>query len=258
MMDIDRIYGSRLFTKEKFLFYKRLPSTQDRAKELIKNGVGRPGYVIVADEQYRGRGRFRRVWSSHKGESLTFSFITEKIPLLSMRTALSVAKTLEEECGLRAEIEWPNDIVIGNKKICGILIETERELAIIGVGMNVNETVLPLESATSVRIETGIPASREAILSLFLSIFESNLTRENIMDCVREYLSFMDRYVEIETENGVVRGEFINLGEDGEIIIRTESGSIASFLPGEAKRVHKLTADARRLAQTQIKTVIKS
>ncbi|MDO9575454.1 MAG: biotin--[acetyl-CoA-carboxylase] ligase [bacterium] len=241
-MDVDRVYGSSLFTKDKFLFYERLPSTQDRAKELIKNGVGRPGYVIVADEQYRGRGRFRRVWSSRMGESLIFSFITEKIPLLSMRTALSVTETLEEECGLRAEIEWPNDIVVNGRKICGILIETERNLAIIGVGMNINETVLLLENATSVRIETGIPASREAILSSFLSIFESNLTRENIMDCVREYLSFIDRYVEIETENGIVRGEFINLGEDGEIIIRTESGTIAGFLPGEAERVHKLSA----------------
>lgn len=241
-MDVDRIYGGRLFTKEKFLFYKRLPSTQDRAKELIKNIVGEAGYVIIADEQYRGRGRFGRVWSSHKGKSLTFSLIIEKIPLLSMKAALSVVEALKDECELETEIEWPNDIVVNGRKLCGILVESERQLAVVGVGMNVNETVLPLESATSVRIETGIPASREAILSSFLSIFESNLTRENIMDCVREYLSFMDRYVEIETENGVIRGEFINLGEDGEIIIRTESGTIASFLPGEAKRVHKLSA----------------
>lgn len=257
-MDVDRIYGSGLFTKDKFLFYERLPSTQDRAKELVKNGVGKAGYVIVANEQYRGRGKFRRVWSSHKGKSLTFSLIVEKLPLLSMKAALSVVEALKEECGLKTEIEWPNDIVIGNKKLCGILVEMERNLAVVGVGMNVNETGLPISNATSIRIETGEPASREVILSSFLYRFEYNIGKKDIIDSVREDLSFIDRYVEIETENGTIRGEFINLGEDGEIIIRTESGSIAGFLPGEAKRVHKLYADVRRLAQTQIKTVIKS
>jgi len=246
-VDVDRVYGgNELFTKEKFLFYERLPSTQDRAKELIKSGVVKKGYAIVADEQYRGRGRFSRMWSSRKGKSLTFSLVVEKIPLLSMGTALSVVEALRDECGLWAEIEWPNDIVVSGQKICGILVEMQRQLAVIGVGVNVNETALPFDNATSIRMETGKPADRESILSAFLSIFEGNLKKENIMDSVREHLSFMNRYVEIETENGKVRGEFINLGDDGEIIIRTESGTATSFLPGEAKRVHKLDAPACR------------
>ena len=240
-MDVDSVIGTKwLFKSENFLFYDHLLSTQDRAKELIKNRVGKPGYVIISDEQYRGRGRFGRLWISEKGKSLTFTFIVEKIPLLSMRTALSIVETLKEECGLHTEIKWPNDVVIDGKKICGILVEIEKNLAIIGVGININETVPPLENATSVRIETMMSFSRESILSSFLSIFEHNFKKETIMESIREHLSFLDRYVEIKTKNGSVSGEFINLGDNEEIIIRTDSGSIVSFLPGEAKRVDRL------------------
>ncbi len=235
---LNRIsYRGSLFTNEKTLFFHRLKCTQDRARELVKNGIGETGYVIVADEQYRGRGRFGRQWSSESGRSLTFSLIVEKVSILPIRAALSVVETLKEECEINAEIKWPNDIIVNRKKISGILVEMERNFAIVGVGLNVNETVPPFANATSVRIETGRPANRERVLSSFLYRFECNLQNQEIMGTIKEHLSFMNKYTEIETTKGIKRGEFIDLGEEGEIIIRTDSGTIISFLPGEIRKV---------------------
>ncbi len=241
MFDVDKLKGTeRLFKIENFLFYQRLPSTQDRAKELIKTSSARQGYVVITDEQYRGRGRFGRTWKSTQGASLTFSLIVEKVPLLSMRTALSLLETLEDLCGIKGEIRWPNDVVVNGKKICGILIEIYKPLAVVGIGLNVNETTPPFSNATSIRLETGKSFSREPILSCFLQRFEYNLHIEGTMDILRGRLSFIDSYVEIETEGGTMCGEFFDLGEEGEMLIRTESGTIKGLLAGEVKKIREL------------------
>ncbi len=239
-MDVDRVYGGSLFTKEKFLFYQRLPSTQGRARELIRNGTADAGYVIIADEQYNGRGRFGREWLAEGEKSLTFSFVVKKNPLLTIQTAVSVIETLKEEYNLKSEIKWPNDIVIDGRKICGILVEMEKNLAIVGVGINVNETIPPYDNATSIRLEIKRPVSRELFLSSFFPILEENLKRGNIIiETARKHLSFLGRYVEIETKDGILKGEFIDIGGNGEMIMRVENGAMVSLLPGEVKKVIK-------------------
>lgn len=240
MIDVDSIRETEwLFKSKNFLCYGRLPSTQDRAKELIKNGACKPGHVIIADEQYSGRGRFGSPWRSEKGASLTFSIIVENVPLLPMRAALSVLETLLDKCRISAEIRWPNDIVVKGKKLCGILVETYKQLAVVGVGLNVNETSFSLKGATSIRLETGKLFSREPILSYFLQTFEKTMKIDGVMELVRPKLSLINSLIEFETEYGIIRGEFLDLGDEGEILVRTESGIIKGFAPGEVKNVRR-------------------
>ena len=128
------------------LIYKSLPSTNTEAK---KAGY-RHGDAIIAREQTAGRGQRGNKWSSRAGENLTFSLVWEptfleakRQFLLSEAVALALTDTLAK-WDVRSKIKWTNDIYVGNKKICGILIEHDLEgmylsRTIIGVGLNVNQ-----------------------------------------------------------------------------------------------------------------------
>src|SRR5205085_10866756 len=126
---------------------------------------------VVADEQTAGRGRRDRTWHSSPGEGLYLSVLLRppkssmKIPLLSLMSAVAVAETLLDRDVVGVDIKWPNDVLVHERKLCGILVEAagsgmNEPRVIIGVGVNLNHQSFPEEirqTATSLRIETGAP-----------------------------------------------------------------------------------------------------
>jgi BirA family biotin operon repressor/biotin-[acetyl-CoA-carboxylase] ligase len=166
--------------KPRVLRYDSLPSTNTKVARLASQGADE-GLAVVADEQTAGRGRLQRAWSSPKGAGLYFSILLrpalalEHWPLITFVAALSVGDALREAAEVQTDIKWPNDLLAGERKICGILaeaIETPAGRAVVvGIGINLTNEAFPselVEVATSVAHESGRAAEREAILNALL------------------------------------------------------------------------------------------
>ena len=132
-MDCLRLAGYKVVS------FDKISSTQSYAHDMIAQGIASDHMAIVAAAQYAGRGRYRRKWVSHHG-NLYVSFIfnsPERDPRLSYAVAVAVAETIVSY-GVNPQIKWPNDILVNNAKISGVLIEYVGRFVIIGIGINVH------------------------------------------------------------------------------------------------------------------------
>ncbi len=158
------------------LRYDSVDSTNLEAMRRAKAGAPE-GLCIVAREQTNGRGRLDRVWQSPKDAGLYFSMVLRprlemsSWPLITLMAALAVCDSLMKACALRADIKWPNDICVNDRKLCGILVETieteSRAGVIVGVGINLKANSLPAmvsDLATSVESATGQEPDGERVL----------------------------------------------------------------------------------------------
>ena len=139
--------------------------------------AGRPGDVFVAEFQTAGRGRLDHEWHAARGENLTFSAVLDaadappaEVATLPLVVGLAVARYVSSLLGGAADVsvKWPNDVLVGGRKICGILCERNGDAVIAGVGLNVNQTDFPAEiavRATSLRLATGSPFDRDGVLN---------------------------------------------------------------------------------------------
>lgn len=150
--------------------YKVIDSTNDEAQRQLQSGMApREDFVIRADFQTAGRGQRGNSWYSHDAENLTFSYVffPEKLPvqnqfMLSQAVSTAIVKYLQDLGVEGVSIKWPNDIYVGMKKICGMLIENSVaghyiKSSIVGVGININQTSFPdnLPNPTSLKLNTG-------------------------------------------------------------------------------------------------------
>ena len=139
--------------------------------------AGRPGDVFVAEFQTAGRGRLDHEWHAARGENLTFSVVLDaadaspaEVATLPLVVGLAVTCAVGTLLGNPSQVavKWPNDVLVGGKKICGILCERNGDAVIAGVGLNVNQTDFPAEiaaRATSLRLAAGSPFDREGVLN---------------------------------------------------------------------------------------------
>lgn len=165
--------------------YKEIDSTNSKAHLLARNGA-REGTVIIADYQTKGKGRYQRKWISPRGENLLFSIILRpkkvpnQVPFLTHITARAVKESIETLTNLPCTLKRPNDVLIGGKKVCGILTESKSrdrilEYVVVGVGINVNSEARSLvEDATSLYEELHRKRSRKRIFETFLRNFRTN------------------------------------------------------------------------------------
>src|SRR5436190_365091 len=178
---------TRIIGRNLYHFYE-VDSTNMFASRLIAHGTRIPeGTVIVTESQSAGRGRLGRTWHSEREAGIYFSMVLfpkappSLAPLFTLGTAVAMHNAIERYSGLDIDIKWPNDLLIGRQKICGILSEIQAEVdlvktMIIGVGLNANHERLPediAERATSLRIASGRIQSRLEILLEFFEEFEN-------------------------------------------------------------------------------------
>lgn len=211
---------------ERVIFLEECGSTNDEARRLALGGLGHESLVIT-ERQNSGRGRRGQAWSCPPGESIAASFVvrpTEPFALwgrLSLAAGLAVAEALDH-FGLSAEVKWPNDVWVEERKICGILLESDPKFAVIGTGLNVNTQVFPEElahPATSIALETGEMICREQVLVRML---------DRLTFRCRQIGSAFPELLEAWNTRCVLRGRQITLQVNGE----SRTGLMRGVAPG--------------------------
>lgn len=154
-------------------FHARIGSTSDRAREVAAAARALPA-IVVADRQGRGRGRRGRRWESDTPLGLWFTVARGGwqggAGTLPLRTGLAVARALEEVVpNVRIQVKWPNDVLVGGRKLGGVLCEAARGAVLVGIGLNLNHSAGDLPEvappATSLRLECGHEVSRGRVLA---------------------------------------------------------------------------------------------
>lgn len=234
------------------LYYPETDSTNVRAKAL--GDEGRHGTLLVANSQTAGRGRRGRIWESPDEKNIYMTVFLkpeiaiEKAPMLTLVMAHSAAKILRDVFDLDVQIKWPNDLVLNNKKICGILTEMsvkqgQIEYVVVGVGMNVGNKTFPEElqqSATSLWLETGEKFSRAKIIAEIMNEFEIEyeiFCKENNLEWMQESYNQMlvncGREVSILDEKGTYQARAIGINASGELQVEREDGQVEHIFAGE-------------------------
>ena len=215
------------------------------------------GLCIIARTQTAGRGRFDRVWVSEPDAGLYMSLILRPtgsptaFPLLTLMSGVAVHKTLEK-LGIKADIKWVNDVLVDEKKICGILAETtdsESGLAVvIGIGVNLRPGNFHPEIAgtsTSVESLTGQQIAPQdfsrMLVAEITSLYEGFGTDETntvILNEWRSRSSYADgKMVTVTTANSTFTGVTKGINDNGALLVEREDGSIATVTAGEIERL---------------------
>ena len=234
-------------------YYDELASTNLQAKLDAENGAGE-GTLIVADMQTAGRGRKGKGWSSPAGTNVYFTLIlkpdydVEQASMVTLVMGMAVAEGNRATCGVDARIKWPNDIVAGGRKLCGMLAEmsVEREFihyVVVGVGINVKEQVFPEEiadTATSLWQECGRKVSRGQLIVNVMKAFEARYKvfcgSRSLSGLVEEYNGMLvnkNREVRVLDPKGEFRGVSRGINEKGELLVELEDGSVTAVYAGE-------------------------
>lgn len=220
----------RLFIREE------VDSTNDEVKRLGIAGAA-DGMIVIADKQTAGRGRRGAAWVSPPGEALAFSLLvrpTEPMalwPRLALASGLAVAEALEAH-GVIAGIKWPNDVWVGGRKICGVLVEAAGNFAIIGIGVNVNIAGFPealADTATSLRLETGQPLDRAEVLASILRRLDHRRHQIGagypaLLDAVRTRCVLTGKRIRLVAADGPREGFCEGIGPGGELLLSTPNG----------------------------------
>ena len=213
--------------------FKRLNSTNEKAKEIAKENI-----VIIADEQTKGKGRFKRYWSSKRGGiylSITVKISTEDIKYLTFIAAISACKAIETTLNLKTKIKWPNDLIYKNKKVCGILTETtnnKKTLAIVGIGMNTNNS-LPssIKKATSIKDIIKKKVNNKEIIKKLLEYFSEYiklLKNKKYHKIIKDWKenSFLGSKVKVKTIKKEYQGIAHDIDKDCFLIIKNKKDKI--------------------------------
>ena len=207
-------------------------STNERAKQLALEGAPH-GTLVTADEQTAGRGRQGRAWSAKPGEALLLSLVLRSPDeLVPLRAAVAVAESIP----VAAQIQWPNDVWIGGRKVCGILVEgrPQEGWAVLGIGVNVATRSFPdelSEIATSLAL-AGASVSREEVLETLLVSLDRLLAAEaaDVLEAWRQRDALLGAPV---TWNGG-QGRGAGITDGGALRVETDAGTVEL----EAGEVH--------------------
>ena len=179
---------------------------------------------VSADYQSHGKGRNDRTWTSNPGENLMFSFLIKDEPLLkqssiiSLLTAIEVAKIIESYGLKDVSIKWPNDVLIGDKKVCGILAEAQLpDYLVVGVGLNVNQKEFPNDLrrlATSLALELKRDVNVEELKEKLFSQIAGSLNKgNNNLDYFREHNYLLNKRVRVLINNEIFIGEVVGIDD---------------------------------------------
>ena len=238
--------------------FDNLPSTNEHATLLLSKSTPSEGTLVITDNQTRGRGQIGSSWHSAPGENLTFSVILRPRFLLAreqfaLNRAVSVAvcQAVSEILGQTVKVKWPNDIYVGDKKVCGLLIQntisgTYIQNSIIGIGLNVNQKQFPTElpNPTSLSLEAGKQFELEEVLSLVcLHLEQAYLQLKNRQLGVARtaYRKLLFRRGEnslFEDTNGQqFRGSIVDVLENGRLQIESSDGEVLDFAAKEVSYI---------------------
>ena len=198
---------------------------------------------VIAEYQTAGRGCGTNSWESERGMNLTFSMLIhpENLPAnrqfyITEVTSVALCETLEHYLGCAVEVKWPNDIYVGDQKICGMLIENTLQGSrikdsIIGIGLNVNQTVFESDAPNpvSMRQLAGRTFNREEVLHAFFAAFDTVLTRQTASLDYRDRLYRRVGAYLFKDERCTFRAEIASVLPDGHLRLLTEDGELRTY-----------------------------
>jgi BirA family biotin operon repressor/biotin-[acetyl-CoA-carboxylase] ligase len=209
------------------------------------------GLLVLAESQGKGRGRVGRGWYSPKAKGIYMSLLLRpdigpaQAPVLTLLAAISVCEAVKAAAGLEAKIKWPNDILINNKKLGGILTELSAEtdrvrFAVVGIGLNVNNDKGQLpEGATSLKEQKKEELSRLGVLQELLRRIEQNyfLFRKKgaspVIEKWRQFNLTLGRRVRVLYHRQHLEGQALDVDKDGGLLIRKDSGITVKVSAGD-------------------------
>jgi len=234
----------------KIFHFKSLTSTQDKAKQFARKGLS--DVVVISDVQTKGKGRFKRKWYSGKG-GLWMSVLLkpkniESMQYLTFIAAVSVAMSIKKIADLDAKIKWPNDLHYKKKKLCGILTEGifgKENYAVIGIGINVNQTKFPDEVkniATSLKIikkkEFDINKITQNVLKEFYGLY-SNFYQKNKFSQIKKiwgkYCDTIGKNVTVYSMPKKIKGKAIGVDENCSLLLKTKNNQIIKIIEWDIK-----------------------
>ena len=249
LMSSDEIkvgLGTKILGRE-IISYAQTSSTNDIALDLAAGGMPE-GTLILTESQTEGRGRRKRKWLSPMGTGILASLIlrpsimAHEAHCVTLISAAAVAQAIRCMTQLPALIKWPNDVIINDRKVSGILTEmrTERgwvNFLVVGIGVTVNipRSRFPAEimdSATSLSVELGHKISRIALLQEILRQLECRYVKmeERKIDVLmaewKSLSATMGRQVRVGLSNRIVSGHALDMDETGALLVRTDTGQI--------------------------------
>jgi len=255
MIQVGKI-RSTLETKRvgrEILYFQTLSSTNTVAKEHAEKGA-KDGTVIVAETQTQGHGRLNRPWISPKGGVWLSVILRTKIaaheaPKITLITSVAVARTIDRICSLKSEIRWPNDVLIGGKKVGGILTEASisgkhMNVIVVGIGINANFNLKDLpddlwSSTTTLKEAIGKHVDREELICVLLKEFEECYESfrekkiERLFNEWRGMASFLGKKIEVVSFGENFLGRAIDIDESGALIVELDSGESKKVLSGD-------------------------
>ncbi len=232
--------------EDKIVYHAELPSTMDAAKHLARKGC--PEFTtVIAGCQTNGRGRLSRQWISDKG-GLYFTMVLrpELPPVLSFRVgflaSLTLARVINDIFAVNVRVKWPNDLLVDERKICGMLSEIDAEAdrvsyINIGIGLNVNNDPSPIEpAATSLKTILGYKVSKKEILSRYLDSFEAQMqagAHEDVIERWKQMAVTLNRDVKVVTTRDIYTGKAVDVDETGALILKCSDGSLKTIHYGD-------------------------
>ena len=238
------------FIAKKIHYFDYLSSTMDLAMQLGIGGADH-GTLVLAESQTKGRGRLGRGWLSPKYKGIYLSLILRpKIlpaasPILTLMSAVSICEAVKEVASLEAQIKWPNDVLIQNKKVAGILTEMNAEMdkvnfVVIGIGLNVNNDKKSLiAQATSLKEQQQKEINRLVLLQELLRRIENNYLfweaqgAQEIINKWRNFTLTLGTRVKVDYQDRHIEGQAMDIDSDGSLLIRKDSGLIQKVSSGD-------------------------
>ena len=232
-----KIFANTLFTGQKLVFVPECHSTNSLASELASQSILSEGTVVITSNQTAGRGQRGNIWEAAAGLNLTFSILLRPAFLavknqfyLTIVTSLAIADSLKEKLVDTMKIKWPNDVLVGTKKICGILIENSIQQetiqqSIVGIGLNINQKVFAVPTATSLAMVTDKSYDLNEALNSLLENFERRylqLRSGKLAELKKEYLENLFGFDELRnfvSDEKKFEGKIRDVSNNGELIL---------------------------------------
>ena len=216
-------------------YQETIDSTNARARDLAVDG--RANVVVLADAQTGGRGRLDRGWSSPSG-GIWLSILSRpqvppaQAPAYTLAAAVATARAVHD-AGVDASIKWPNDVLVGDRKLAGILTEMEGEAdrvswLVVGIGINANVDAADLPTdrpVTTVREEVGDVDRRELTQSLLAAFHELTVDLQQVLPAWRKLSSTLGQRVRVETPGEKIVGDAVDVRFPGSLIVETAEGT---------------------------------
>jgi len=225
-------------------WHASLPSTMDAASALAHEGA-RHGVVIVADEQTAGRGRRGTIWQSPPGAGLYFSFVARPdnpaLSLITLAAGVAVREGVQAATGLAADLKWPNDLIVGPRKLAGILAEgisigSPDQAVIVGVGVNVQPAAYPPDvaaRAVSLEGELGRSIDRGLLLSeILIALWDRLAQRPG--DILQAWRAASPNAIGTRVEWDGQHGTTAGIDDSGALLVKTTAG-VERIIAGELR-----------------------